>query len=96
MKTITIGEASQSLHKARKEYSDVDRKYIEKIFMNMKLLVCGIRPDEYNKIFACETVKEIWEAVHKTQEGTNQVMQSKINMLTKHYELFKMKKGESI
>ncbi|XP_009778397.1 uncharacterized protein [Nicotiana sylvestris] len=40
--------------------------------------------------------KEIWEAVQTAHEGTTQVKQSKIDMLTTKYELFKMKDDESI
>ncbi|XP_075095328.1 uncharacterized protein LOC142173605 [Nicotiana tabacum] len=40
--------------------------------------------------------KEIWEALQTAHEGTTQVKQSKIDMLTIEYELFKMKGDESI
>ncbi|XP_070053638.1 uncharacterized protein [Nicotiana tomentosiformis] len=42
------------------------------------------------------SAKEIWEALQTAYEGTTQVKQSKIDMLTTKYELFKMKKDESI
>nr|XP_009610136.1 uncharacterized protein LOC104103889 [Nicotiana tomentosiformis] len=51
---------------------------------------------EYNRISACHSAKEIWEALQTTHEGTTQVKQSKIDMLTTEYELFKMKDDESI
>ncbi|XP_070050562.1 structural maintenance of chromosomes protein 3-like [Nicotiana tomentosiformis] len=43
-----------------------------------------------------KTRKEIWEALLTAHEGTTQVKQSKINMLTTEYELFRMKDDESI
>uniref|UniRef100_A0A1S4CH61 Uncharacterized protein n=1 Tax=Nicotiana tabacum TaxID=4097 RepID=A0A1S4CH61_TOBAC len=39
---------------------------------------------------------EIWEALQTAHEGTTQVKQSKINMLTTEFELFRMKDDESI
>ncbi|XP_070013229.1 intracellular protein transport protein USO1-like [Nicotiana sylvestris] len=54
------------------------------------------RPDEYNRISACQSAKEIWEALQTAHEGTTQVKQSKIDMLTTEYEIFKMKEDESI
>ncbi|XP_070004743.1 uncharacterized protein [Nicotiana sylvestris] len=60
------------------------------------ILVCGIGHDEYNRISACDTAKEIWEALQIAHEGTTQVKQSKIDMLTIEYELFRMKEDESI
>ncbi|XP_070002710.1 uncharacterized protein [Nicotiana sylvestris] len=56
-------------------------------FRAKKILVCGIRPDEYNRISACDSAKEIWEALQTAHEGTTQVKQSKIDMLTTENKL---------
>ena len=45
---------------------------------------------------ACESAKEIWDCLKTTHEGTKQVKESKIDMLTSRYETFKMKEGETI
>ncbi|XP_070022290.1 uncharacterized protein [Nicotiana sylvestris] len=82
--------------KTRKEFNDADRKAIEKNFRAKTILICGIGPDEYNRISACQSAKEIWEALQTAHEGTIQVKQSKIDMLTTQYELFRMKDDESI
>ncbi|XP_075076675.1 uncharacterized protein LOC142163301 [Nicotiana tabacum] len=82
--------------KTRKEYTDAYRKVVEKNFRAKKILVCGIGHDEYNKISACEIAKEIWKALQIAHEGTTQVKQSNIDMLTTEYELFRMKDDESI
>ena len=42
------------------------------------------------------SAKEIWDRLQVTHEGTNQVKESKINMLVHKYELFKMKHDELI
>ncbi|XP_070016969.1 uncharacterized protein [Nicotiana sylvestris] len=82
--------------KDRKEYSDIDRKAIETNYRAKKILVYDIGPDEYNRVSACDTAKEIWEALQIAHEGTTQVKQSKIDMLTTKYELFRMKDDEFI
>ncbi|XP_070034819.1 uncharacterized protein [Nicotiana tomentosiformis] len=92
----TVDEGTATVLKTRKEYNDADIKAIEKNFRAKKILVCGIRPDEYNRISACQSAKEIWEALQTAHEGTTQVKQSKIDMLTNEYELFRMKDDESI
>ncbi|XP_075099368.1 uncharacterized protein LOC142176178 [Nicotiana tabacum] len=94
--TKTVGNPAVTIPKTRKEFNDADRKAIEKNFRANKILVCGIGPDEYNRISACQLAKEIWEAPQIAHEGTTQVKQSKINMLTTEYELFRMKDDESI
>jgi len=47
------------MSKTSKEYTDADRKAVEKNFRDKKILVCGIGPEEYNRISACDTAKEI-------------------------------------
>nr|XP_016490487.1 PREDICTED: uncharacterized protein LOC107810242 [Nicotiana tabacum] len=94
--TKKVGEPAVMVPKTRKEYNDADRKAVEKNFRAKKILVCGIGPDEYNRISACQSAKEIWEALQMAHEGTTQVKQSKIDMLTTEYELFKMKDDKSI
>ncbi|XP_075099090.1 uncharacterized protein LOC142175976 [Nicotiana tabacum] len=91
-----FGEGTRTILKTRKEYNGADRKAIEKNFKAKKSLVCGIGLDEYNRISACESAKEIWEALQTTHEGTTQVKQSKIDMHTTEYELLKMEEHEFI
>ena len=50
--------------------------------------------NEYNRICQCKLAKEIWRLLEITHEGTNQVKESKINLLVHSYELFFMKENE--
>ncbi|XP_060202867.1 uncharacterized protein LOC132631292 [Lycium barbarum] len=94
--TKTDAESGKQEEKPTKEYIEVDRKVIEKGFKAKKILMCGIGPDEYNRVSSYETAKEIWEALLTAHERISQVKQSKIDMLTTEYELFRMKDDESI
>ncbi|XP_075096108.1 uncharacterized protein LOC142174211 [Nicotiana tabacum] len=94
--TKNVGDLPLTVQKTRKEYTDADRKAMEKTFCAKKILVCGIRPDEYNRISACHSAKKIWEALQTAHKGNTQVEQSKIDMLTTEYELCRMKDDESI
>ncbi|XP_070026192.1 uncharacterized protein [Nicotiana sylvestris] len=91
-----LEETGPMVLKDKKEYIDIDKKAIEKNYRAKKILVCDIGPDEYNRVSACDTAKEIWEALQTAHEGTTQVKQSKIDMFTTEYELFRMKDDESI
>ncbi|XP_070005282.1 uncharacterized protein [Nicotiana sylvestris] len=91
-----LEETGLLVPKGRREYIDTNRKAVEKNYCAKKILMCGIGPDEYNRVSACDTAKEIWEALQTAHEGTTQVKQSKINMITTEYELFRMKDDESI
>lgn len=41
-----------------------------------------------------EIAKEIWKVLEATHEGTNQVKESNINLLTHHYKLLKLENNE--
>ena len=90
------GEKTILVPKPRQKYDKADRKKIEKGFKAKTLLVCGIGPDEFNRVSACASAKEIWDCLKTSHEGTEQVKESKIDMLTSRYENFKMKEGETI
>ncbi|XP_075103751.1 uncharacterized protein LOC142178318 [Nicotiana tabacum] len=94
--TKNLGDPAIAIPKTRKEFNAADQKAVEKNFRAKKILVCGIGPDEYNRISACQSAKKICEALQTTHEGTTKVKQSKIDMLTTEYELFRMKDDESI
>ncbi|XP_069150409.1 uncharacterized protein [Solanum lycopersicum] len=90
------GEKTSPVPKPRQKYDEANRKKIEKGYKAKTLLVYGIGPDEFNRVSACESAKEIWGCLKTAHEGTEQVKESKIDMLTSRYENFKMKEGETI
>ncbi|XP_047267722.1 uncharacterized protein LOC124898124 [Capsicum annuum] len=55
----------------------IDRKKIEKNYRAKEILVCGIDPDEYNRISACQTGKEIWGFLQIAHEKNTRVKYSK-------------------
>ncbi|XP_015075493.1 uncharacterized protein LOC107019547 [Solanum pennellii] len=66
------GEKTRLVPKPRQKYDEADRKNIEKGYKVKTLLVCGIGPDEFNRVSACESAKEIWDCLKITHEGTEQ------------------------
>ena len=90
------GDKTNLVPKPRQKYDEADIKKIEKGYKAKTLLVCGIGPDEFNRVSACESSKEIWDCLKTAHEGTEQDKESKIDMLTSRYENFKMKEGETI
>ncbi|GJT00059.1 hypothetical protein Tco_0821228 [Tanacetum coccineum] len=51
---------------------------------------------EYERIFMCNTAKEIWKTLLITHQGNNQVKDNKIDLLVQQYEQFVISKDESI
>ena len=55
-------------------------------------LYCAISNDEFNRVYMCCSAYEIWKTLEVTQEGKNQVKETKISMLAHN----KMHANESI
>ncbi|GJS62629.1 retrovirus-related pol polyprotein from transposon TNT 1-94 [Tanacetum coccineum] len=51
---------------------------------------------EYERIFMCNTAKEIWKTLLITHQGNNQVKDNKIDLLVQQYEQFIISEDESI
>uniref|UniRef100_A0A2N9HS02 CCHC-type domain-containing protein n=1 Tax=Fagus sylvatica TaxID=28930 RepID=A0A2N9HS02_FAGSY len=85
-----------TLVKLESEWNEADVRLIELNCKAMSTLYCALDPIEYNRVSGCDSAKEIWDKLEVTYEGTNQVKESKMNMLVHEYELFVMKKDENI
>lgn len=82
--------------KTPSEFDSEDFKMMEKKAKAKKLLYFGLRPDEYTRISECASAKKIWDTLSVAHEGTNQVKQSRIELLMRSYELFVMDDKETI
>ena len=59
-------------------------------------LYCALSVNEFNRVSSCSSTKEILDRLEVIHEKTNQVKETKINMLVHKYKLFKMEPTESI
>lgn len=62
----------------------------------MNTLYCALNETELYKVSLCTTIKEIWDLIEVTCEGTFEVKEYKISLLTHKYEVFKMEESEPI
>ncbi|GJY90164.1 zf-CCHC domain-containing protein [Tanacetum coccineum] len=62
-----------------------------------KMVIYNALPGkEYERIFMCNTAKEIWKTLLITHHGNNQVKDNKINLLVQQYEQFVISEDETI
>ncbi|GJY80634.1 hypothetical protein Tco_0493385 [Tanacetum coccineum] len=62
-----------------------------------KMVIYNALPrKEYERIFMCNTAKEIWKTLLITHQGNSQVKDNKIDLLVQQYEQFVIFKDESI
>ena len=88
MKTKAESEAMEP--KIKSEWTEVEIKKVQVNYKAINTLHCALNPTEFNRISTCKTVKEIWDKFKVTHEGTSQVKESKIALLSNQYEMFKM------
>ncbi|GJX62001.1 retrovirus-related pol polyprotein from transposon TNT 1-94 [Tanacetum coccineum] len=62
-----------------------------------KMVIYNALPrKEYERIFMCNTAKEIWKTLLITHQGNSQVKDNKIDILVQQYEQFFISEDESI
>jgi len=88
--SVKITKDGKTVAKKPEEFDSEDFKKMGKNAKAKKLLYFGLRPYEYTCISECEFVKEIWNALRVAHEGTNQVKQSRVELLLRKYKLFEM------
>ncbi|GKA92187.1 retrovirus-related pol polyprotein from transposon TNT 1-94, partial [Tanacetum coccineum] len=62
-----------------------------------KMVIYNALPrNEYERIFMCNTAKEIWKTLLITHQGNSQVKDNKVDLLVQQYEQFVIFEDESI
>jgi len=57
-------------------------------------MLCASSEEEYTKVHNFKSVKQIWDTLAVTYDGTSQVERNKLILFTHKYELFIMEEGE--
>ncbi|GKD46103.1 hypothetical protein Tco_1270748, partial [Tanacetum coccineum] len=78
-----------------KQTDDLKRKLAKN--NEAKMVIYNALPrKEYERIFMCNTAKEIWKTLLITHQGNSQVKDNKIDLLVQQYEQFVISEDESI
>ena len=86
----------EEVDKPKDQYTTSNWDKLTKNSRAKHILYCGLDANEYNRISACDTAKQISNKLIVTYEGTSQVRETKMNMYMHYCELFKMDVNESI
>ena len=85
----TRSEAAQSIwDKTALVAANANSKALNAIF-------CGVSPNEFHRISHVTIAKVTWQILETTYEGTKKVKDTKLQMLTTHFEEQKMSEDES-
>ncbi|KAH0688872.1 hypothetical protein KY289_016230 [Solanum tuberosum] len=95
--TPTVKDSEgNNVPKPKEQYGEADYKMLGKNALAKCILVCGLGPDECNRISSCTSAKQIWDTLQNAHESTTQVRKFRIARLSSEYEAFEMKSGESL
>ncbi|GJR39094.1 hypothetical protein Tco_1214778 [Tanacetum coccineum] len=79
-----------------KKQSDEHKRRLAKN-NKVKMVIYNAFPrKEYERIFMCNTAKDIWKTLLITHQGNSQVKDNKIDLLVQQYEQFVISEDESI
>ena len=93
---VRITKYGKTIPEKPHEFDSDDYRKMEKNVRAKKLLYFGLGPDAYTLISECESTKKIWNALRVAHEGTNQVRQSRIELLMRKYKLLGMSDKEMV
>ena len=82
--------------KPENEWDDNDRRMAQLNAKEINALYCALSVNEFNRVSSYSSAKKIWDRLEVTHKETNQVKETKINMLVHKYELFKIEPIESV
>ena len=89
-------ETKQNEFVSYENQSDVLKKKLAKNDEAKMVIYNALPKKEFQRIFMCNTAKEIWKTLLVTHQGNNQVKDNKIDLLVQQYEQFAIPEDESI
>jgi len=63
----------KNVPKSKENYREANYKMLGKNAKAKCILVCGLGPDEFNRMSSCTSAKQIWDTLQNAHEGTTQV-----------------------
>ncbi|XVF19046.1 hypothetical protein REPUB_Repub11eG0076700 [Reevesia pubescens] len=73
---------SEEVLKPKSEWTAIEKAKVQINFKAINTLYCALNLAEFNRISTYKNAKEIWDKLKVTHEGTSQVKESKITLLS--------------
>ncbi|XP_068464078.1 uncharacterized protein [Phaseolus vulgaris] len=84
------------IEKSWSQWTKLENKKAQYDCIAKNIINSALNSDEFFRISQCAFVKEMWDILEVTHEGTTDVKRARKHALTKKYEVFNMLKGETI
>ncbi|GAV65955.1 UBN2 domain-containing protein [Cephalotus follicularis] len=93
---MKINDKNELHVKTEDEWNEEDFKKTTIDNKALNILLVSLDKGEYNLIRGCTSAHEVWKLLMLTHKGTEQVKNTKLALLNRDYELFKMQPNELI
>ena len=60
--------------------SKEETEKVVKVYKALNIFFCDLNFNEFSRVFACDTTKEVWNILRITFEENSQIRESKINL----------------
>ncbi|XP_068503844.1 uncharacterized protein [Phaseolus vulgaris] len=84
------------IDKPSSDWIEAESKKAKFDWIAKNIITSALSCDEFLRVSQCSSAKEMWDILEVTHEGTNDVKRATKHALIQKYELFRMKKGETI
>ena len=85
-----------NLVKPWSQWIEAENKRAKFDFIAKNIITSALNSDEFFRVSQCASAKEMWDTLEVSHEGTNDIKRARKHTLIQKYEMFRMKKGESI
>lgn len=85
-----------SVKKPEKDFTDADKELVALDTGLQLILVDSTDDDMSHQIMNCISGKHMWDTIELLMEGTEEVKENRLDILTSQYEAFKSLPGESV
>ena len=87
---------ARSVPKEMSEYTDTDKEYV-RLDTGLMLIIADSTDKEMSyQIMNCTSGKHMWDTIELLMEGTAEVKENRLDILTSQYEAFKSFPGETV
>jgi len=91
-----MAAGNTTIQKPREQWSKEEKRLVQYNLKAKNIITSALGMDKYFRVSNYKSAKDMWDTLQVTHKGTTDVKISRINTLTREYELFRMNPNENI
>ena len=91
-----MAAGNTTIQKPREQWSKEEKRLVQYNLKAKNIITSTLGMDDYFRVSNCKSAKDMWDTLQVTHKGTTDVKISRINTLTREYELFRMNPNENL